>query len=317
MDRREFLAFAAAVPFAARPPAALAAAGPTALVTCDTESRIAAVDLASGEVTGSIPVLPGPRSLERVGNGLALACHTVVGALTILDGRARAVRHVLHGFPEPRYTARHPDGVHAFVTDSGSELVASVDVVRGRVLGHAKLRGWARHISLSPDARTLWVGMGNLAPHVSIVDVSDPVRPRLVRDMTPPFLAHDVGFFPDGRHVWVTAGAAGETAVYTSGGRLRYRLPADPGPQHVTYGRNVAYVTSGDAGTFRVHSLAGGRVLRETPVPVGSYNVQSGPGGLVLTPSLDTGTLAVLDAAGRLLREVKVSASSHDACFVY
>jgi hypothetical protein len=78
----------------------------------------------------------------------------------------------------------------------------------------------------------------------------------------------------------------------------------------------AAYVTSGAAGTFRVHS-SGGELLRETRVPTGSYNVQSGPGGLVLTPSLETGTLSVLDARGRLLRKVAVSASSHDACFAF
>jgi hypothetical protein len=50
-------------------------------------------------------------------------------------------------------------------------------------------------------------------------------------------------------------------------------------------------------------------------VPGGSYNVQSGR-GLILTPSLDTGTLSVLDPAGRVLRETKVAGSSHDACFL-
>ena len=56
-------------------------------------------------------------------------------------------------------------------------------------------------------------------------------------------------------------------------------------------------------------------MLRTTKVPVGSYNVQEGY-GRVLTPSLDRGTLAILDAGGALLREVHVAPSSHDACFV-
>ena len=47
-----------------------------------------------------------------------------------------------------------------------------------------------------------------------MVDVSRPARPRLVRRFEPPFLAHDVGFAPDGRHVWVTSGDRFELAVY-------------------------------------------------------------------------------------------------------
>ena len=81
--------------------------------------------------------------------------------------------------------------------------------------------------------------------------------------------------------------------------------------------RGVAYVTSGVAGRFRVQSLADGSIRRETRIPVGSYNVQSGPGGLVLTPSLTQGTLCILGAAGSLLHTVQVSSSSHDACFVF
>ncbi len=317
MNRRRFLAVAAAAPFALRAGPVLALGIPTALVTCDTESRLALVDLAAGRVLRSIPVMPGPRSIERVGNGLALACHTVTGAVTILDGATGSVLHVLRDLKEPRYAARHPDGIHAFVTDSGHELVASVDLRRGRVVGSARLPGWARHVTLSPDAQTLWVGLGTVAEHVVVVDVSTPARPRRLGTISPPFLAHDVGFSPDGRHVWVTAGEAGSTAVYTSGGRLRLRLTADAGPQHVTFGRRVAYVTSGAAGTFRVHSLDDGRAIRETSVPIGSYNVQSGPGGLVLTPSLDRGTLCVLGTDGGVLHEVVVAASTHDACFVF
>jgi DNA-binding beta-propeller fold protein YncE len=316
VNRLEFLALAASAPFALRAGRSLAAPVEAGLVTCDTESRIAVVDLRAGRVLRTIGVPRGPRSLERVGDGLALACHTEHGLVTIVDGRAGAVRHVVRGLVEPRYTARHPDGVHAFVSDSARGLVASIDVRRGLVLGTARLGGPARHLSLSPDARTLWVSLGSTATRVSIVDVSVPALPRPTHSLAPPFPAHDVGVLPGGARTWVTAGAAGTMALYR-GDTVELTLAADPGPQHVSFGRGVAYVTSGDAGTFRVHSLADGSVRRETRVPIGSYNVQSGPGGLVLTPALGRGTLCVLNAGGELLHEVQVSSSSHDACFVF
>jgi hypothetical protein len=91
-------------------------------------------------------------------------------------------------------------------------------------------------------------------------------------------------------------------------------MSADAAPQHVTFGRAAAYVTSGDAGTLNVHSQATAHVVRMTRIPVGSYNVQYGM-GRVITPSLSHGTLTVLNERGALLATVHVADSCHDACF--
>ena len=74
------------------------------------------------------------------------------------------------------------------------------------------------------------------------------------------------------------------------------RLLADAPPQHVTFLNGLAFVTSGDDGTLRVHD-ASGRLLRTSRIPTGSYNVQHAFGGFVLMPSLDRGTLCVADGA--------------------
>lgn len=311
MNRREFVAASGTAIFGWRAALAAAAARPRALVTCDAEARLALVDLGSLRVVRSIPCLPDPRSVERVG-AQALVCHTAIGALSVIGADGR-VRHVLRGLVEPRYTAAHPDGVHAFVTDSGRSSVVAVDVERGVVLGRVRLREWARHLTLDPAGRTLWVGMSSASPDVAVVDVSRPARPRHVATVTPPFRAHDVGFLPDGRHTWVTSGDARETAIFR-GGQAVARLAADLAPQHVTFGDGVAFVTSGDSGSLHVHALDG-RVLRRTPVETGSYNVQFGF-GRVLTPSLTRGTLTVLNGRGALVGVVHVAGSCHDACFL-
>ena len=49
---------------------------------------------------------------------------------------------------------------------------------------------------------------------------------------------------------------------------------------------------------------------------VRSYNVQFAA-GRILTPSLDEGTLTVLDVDGRVRERVRVAPSSHDACLAY
>ena len=310
MNRREFVVLAAVAPFALRQGVARAASAQHALVTCDAESRLALVDVDALRVVGSVRTPPDPRAIEQVGP-YAVVCHTAAGVVTVVD--RHRVRHTLHDFVEPRYVAAHPDGVHAFVTDSGSSGVVSIDARSGRALGKVKLGGWARHVTIDASGRRLWVGLGSAAASVAVVDVSDHGRPRHVRTVPTPFLSHDVGFAPDGS-VWVTSGEKRESTVFAAGGRLRQRLAADTAPQHVTFSRDRAYVTSGADGTFRVHGPAGD-LLRTTAIPVGSYNVQHGP-GRVLTPSLDRGTLAVLDDHGRLIRVIQVAGSCHDACFI-
>ncbi len=309
MNRREFLAAAAAAPFALR-----AGAGrPLALVTADEEASVVVVDPFAGRVLRRIATRPDPRSIERVGN-TAVVTHTAIGEVTLL--RALEIRHVLRDFDEPRYTAGAPDERHAFVTDSGRSDLAVVDLVRGVVVARLHLGAWPRHVSIDGSGRTLWIALGTEARQVAVVDVTRPTEPRLIRRIRPPFLAHDVGFVPGSRHVWVTSGDRGALAIYDARrGHVLRRLPAGAPPQHVTFHGANAYVTSGDDGTFHVQSLSGGRVTAATAVPVGSYNVQAGA-GRILTPSLERGTLSVLDGRGRLLRRVQVARSSHDACFI-
>lgn len=312
MNRRDFLAAAAAAPLVLRTPAAFAGGMPVALVTADTEESVAVVYLTTGRVVERIATLPGPRSIERVGWKAAVVAHTGEGAVTILDAISLRVRRVLRGFREPRYTAASPDGRHAYVTDSGRGELVVVDLERSRVVHRTEVGGPARHLVVA--RRTLWVALGTKASELAVLNLADPARPQLVRTIRPPFLAHDVGFAPDGR-VWVTSGDRGAIALYDPRTRqVEKVLRADRPPQHVTFANRVAHVTSGDDGTLRVHAL-GGRLLRTTRIPVGSYNVQEG-WGMVFTPSLSLGTLCVLRSSGKLWRRVEVAPSSHDACFV-
>ena len=297
MNRREFVVLAAAAPVTLR--AAIMAPQPTALVPSDEEARIAVVDLGSFMVARSLPTLPDPRSVELVGKH-AVVCHTAVGAVSVVG--PRGVAHVVRGFVEPRYVAAHPDGRHAFVSDSGRSGVVLVDVLRGRALGRVRLPGWARHLTIDPSGNHLWVGLGSASEHVAVVDTR---RLRHTTTLSPAFPMHDVVHAPDGR-LWLTAGGQGRIAV----GSVEHS--ADRAPQHVTFSRAAAYVTSGAQGTVRVLDLDGS-IRRTTPVPVGSYNVQYGF-GRVVTGSLGGGTLTVLDGRGALLAHVRVASSCHDAC---
>ena len=146
--------------------------------------------------------------------------------------------------------------------------------------------------------KRLWVALGSKASAIAVLSLAEPRRPRVVGTVRPPFLAHDVGFTPGGRRVWVTSGDRGRIAIYDArtGGLVR-TIAADAPPQHVTFVDDRAFVTSGDDGVLRVHALDGRRV-GSAAVPLGSYNVQQGF-GMILTPSLSQGTLCTFSARRR------------------
>jgi DNA-binding beta-propeller fold protein YncE len=313
MDRREFLIAALATALSRADIARDRAAAPTlALATADTEAHVVAVSLA-GRVRARTSTLEGPRSIERGGGG-AIVAHTSQGAITLLEGAPPKVRRVLRGFSEPRYTA--VAGRYAFVTDSGHGEVATVDLERGRVVHRAAAGEHARHVSLSPDHRTLWVALGSSAASITVLDVTDPTHPKITRHIRPPFLAHDVGFAPDGRRIWVTAGRENRAAIYyPRGSTPAHVLDAGEAPQHVGFAGDVAYVTSGTAGTLERFTARTGARRSSTRIPGGSYNVQPGA-NRILTPSLGHGTLTFLDHAGRVLASPQVARQAHDACIV-
>jgi len=331
VNRRELLAAAAAAPLALALPESAAAGGaggtPTAFVTADTESHVVALDLSSGMAgrrVRRIRTLPGPRSIESAFMTWAVVAHTASGRLSILHAPTLSVRHVVGGFREPRYTAVQPIWYPtpdpggrpiAYVTDSARREVVTVDVVRGAILWRTGVPGPARHVTASPDGASLWTALGTKAEKVAVLDLGDPLRPRLVRTITPPFLAHDVVFSGDREHVWVTSGDSRRLAVYERQGQKPVAvIDAGAPPQHVVFHGSRAFVASGDDGTVGLHR-PDGALLHEARVPVGSYNVTLGWPG-VLTPSLDRGTLALLDPAGRVRHVSRVARAAHDACLV-
>jgi DNA-binding beta-propeller fold protein YncE len=317
MDRRSFLGLGLAALPALAGARGLAAPrrAPLALATADTEAHVAVVSLASGRVVQRLHTVQDPRSIESGPGGHVVVAHPAAGALSLLTGRPPRVRRVLRGLGAPRYTAIAPDGAHAFVTDGERGEVVVVDLRGARIVAGVEVGAGARHVTLDPAGRTLWAALGSSAAAIAVVDVSHPARPRLRRLVRPPFLAHDVVFSPSGRRVWVTAGRDRRLVVMPAGGGRSVVLDADDAPQHVSFVQGVAFVASGDGGSVRVHDLADGRVRHVARVPFGSYNVQAGAGAIV-TPSLASGRLTILDRSGRAQREVKVARAAHDACIL-
>ena len=320
MKRRDFLA--AALVLAAVPGRALGRAtggAAVALVTADLEAHVVALELSSGRVVKRIRTAPGPRSIEASPYGQVVVAHIPAGVVTILDAATLSVRAVLHGFGEPRYAAMHPGEPLAYVTDSALEQVVAIDLDRGRVVHRTRVPGPARHVSVDAGT-TLWTVLGSAAERVAVLDLADPRRPRLVRVFEPPFRAHDVVFAPDGTHVWVTSGASNALALYRQARRrsdacLR-RERRRSTSRSPTRGRSSRAVGTEPLQRRRPD----GSPLRTTRVPHGSYNVTFGAPSetfghpAVVTPSLNEGTVAVLEPNGAVRFVRHVTRSAHDAC---
>jgi DNA-binding beta-propeller fold protein YncE len=316
VDRRAFLGLGLAALPALGGVRVAPRRAPLALATADTEAHVVIVSLATGRVVQRLHTVEDPRSIESGAGGHVVVAHPAAGALSLLSLHPGRVRRVLRGLGTPRYTAIAPDGAHAFVTDGERGEVVVVDLRRGRIVAGVEVGAGARHVTLDPAGRTLWAALGSSASTIAVVDVSQPGRPRLRRRVRPPFLAHDVAFSPSGRRVWVTAGRVPRVVVLPAGdGGRPLLLDADAAPQHVAFGRGVAFVASGDGGSLRTHDLADGRLRHAARVPLGSYNVAAGAGAVV-TPSLASGRLTILGRAGGVERELKVARAAHDACMV-
>jgi DNA-binding beta-propeller fold protein YncE len=316
MDRREFLTAAAAPLLLGAAPALARPSGgtPLALVTADLESSIVAVNLATGTVHRRLRTPSDPRSIESIGVVGALVAHTASGRLTLVDSDLRTHK-IVGALGAPRYTAVSPDHRLAYVTDSARQEIVVVELSGRRVVGRVPVGGPCRHLGIDRAGTRLWTALGSKAERLAVLSLAEPGRPRLVGTIRPPFLAHDVGFTPSGRRVWVTSGDRGRIAIYDAGnGNLVRTLEADAPPQHVTFMGDRAFVTSGDDAMFRVHALDG-RLLRSAPVPAGSYNVQHA-WRWILTPSLSQGTLCTFSPRGAPVQELHIARSSHDACFI-
>jgi DNA-binding beta-propeller fold protein YncE len=324
MNRRSFLGAAVAAPVALAldPCRALGVAsggGTVALATADLDAQVVALEVATGRIVKRIRTMDAPRSIESSPFGHVVVAHTPIGALSILDAATLSVRSVLRGLGEPRYTAMHPGEALAYVTDSGRREVVTVDLDRARVVHRARVPGPARHVSVD-GGRSLWTVLGSAAERIAVLDLSEPRRPRLARVFEPPFPAHDVVFAPDGGHVWVTSGARNALALFRiAGGAPRVLATGEP-PQHVAFSGSRAYVACGRDGTVQRRGLDGSPV-RTARVPHGSYNVTFGSfhptfahQAVVVTPSLNEGTVAVLSPGGDVRFVRRVTRSAHDAC---
>ena len=217
MDRREFLAAAAAPLILGAAPAFARPTGgtPLALVTADLESSVVAVDVSTGRVHP--PARHARRPAQHREHRRDRRARRPHGRRPDDADRLRpprppdrAASSVRRATPPSRRTVASRTS-----PTRRREEVAVVDVRGRRVVGRVRVGGPARHLAIDRDGTRLWVALGSKAHGARGARRSrSQRRPRLVGTIRPPFLAHDVGFTPGGRRVWVTSGDRRRLAIY-------------------------------------------------------------------------------------------------------
>ena len=322
MNRRELLLAAAAAPAVLALPAAAHAAArggtPFALVTSDSDDRVLVARLTDLKVVRALAVPDQPHGIEAVDQlGAALVLSEKSGTITVLDVNGLKVRRVLEGFAGPRYAAGEPSGgSHAYVSDDKAGQVIAIDVPRARVIGRVEVGEGARHISISPDGTRVVTSLGTKAPRLALVDVSRPQHPRSCARSRPTTLRTT-------SRSRRTAGSSGSARGPSTGSPCTMRSTlrplrslagdAPPSTSRSTRPRGASTWRAARAG--RCASTAWPMPGCSAPAACPSGRSTSArDAGRVVTPSLDVGTLTLLDHRG--LRSVRIAPNAHDACLV-
>lgn len=288
---------------------ALAGGTPVALITCETQNQLVAVDPWSGRVLRRVRVAADPEDVAASPSSTVVVTSARAGVVTLLDSRSLRPLAVLHGFATPHIAAVAPDGKYGYVTDDTRGQLAVIEFATRRVVARIEVGAQAHHIGVSPDGSRLWIALGQDARAIVLVDVSHPRHPRVIGRFDPGVTVHDLAFSPDGFQVWATSGDALWVSVFDAASRkLLFKVAAARAPQHVAFNFNgrAAFITSGYDSTIEMANTSNGRIVRRTKLPYGSFELSSS-GSLIVTASLLRGSLTLLDDQLRIRHITQVA----------
>jgi DNA-binding beta-propeller fold protein YncE len=283
-----------------------------ALVTAEKQDELIAVELPQGRVAGRVRLPADPQNVIADPAAPTVVVSAKGGAVTLLGARSLRVLKIFRGLSNPHLAAYSPDRRYAYVTADGSGELVVIALAKRQIVARLFVGLGAHHLAVSPDGARIWIGLGERAEAVAIVDSSNPLRPRLAGRFVPHFTVHDLAFSPDGKRVWLTSDD--EDRVHVVDARTRrlvFTVLAGPPPQHVAFDQRHAFVTSGYGSRIELVDPLRGTVLRTVRQPYGSFNLATG-GGLVVTSSLLSGTLAELDTRLNRLRTMRVAGATRD-----
>lgn len=174
-------------------PAALVASpdGAKVYVACATAGMVKTVDLASGQVSASIPVAANPTglALSPKGDRLFVTCGAVesqVFVISVADGKIAAQWRAGHTAMAP---VPSPDGNALFVCNRFNDDVSVIDANSGKELRRIQVSREPVAAAVTPDGRHLLVanhlpkGRADEFPFSAVISVVDVAAGKVAKEL--------------------------------------------------------------------------------------------------------------------------------------
>jgi len=251
-------------------------------VSSDGASTVSVIDTQTDKIVRSIEVGPNPHGLAIAPNGRQV----LVGAfgtnqVLLIDTSTDQIVQRLP-VPMPHNSVLSPDGQKAYVgsQQQGATAIVILDLLQGTQVGTIPLEKTPRGLTLSPDAKQLYVTVAG-ADAVQVVDLTSQ---RVVGQIPAGASPHHVMMLPDGSAGLVVSQGPGTLAFFDPTRHTVNRtvqVGTNPHWLAVSTDGRTAYVANEGSQDVSIVDVASGTVT--ATVQVGNAPrkivVQPGPGG--------------------------------------
>lgn len=243
-------------------------------VCCGDSNQLGVVDVATGKMTGTVPLGDSPEIFDLSPDG-----HTVYvtiedeNVMAAYDLRTKAKLFEVKTGGEPEGVLVTPDGKYAYVTSEVANVIHLIDLKQRKVLKNIRVGNRPRRFVLAAQGQELWVS-NELGASVSVVSTTDHQVKHTVLFKVPGMRASDITpvgmvLSPDGSTVWVGLGRANHVAevdVQTRQvrkmvlvGKRAWGLALHPNGK-------TLYVANGLSDDMTLIDTLAGKALRTVPV---------------------------------------------------
>jgi DNA-binding beta-propeller fold protein YncE len=288
---------------------------PLALVTAETRNQLIVVDLHTGAIRRRIELPAGPEDVA-VGRDTAAVVSSAAHTVALVSLRTLRVAAQVHGFTAPRIVNVTPDGRFAYVTDDAAGSVTPIRLRDAHRFRSLSVGAGAHHLTFSPNGQSACLALGESASTIVELDTQDPAHPRITHRWEPGFPVHDIHISPRGTAVWLSSPTGPDvTVVDAHTHAVRFRVPVGRPPQHIAFGPDGAYLTSGYGDVIERADPTTGQILNRARTPYGSFELDA-RSGYIVTASLLRGTLAIFDPRLHLRRTERLAPATREVAII-
>lgn len=153
---------------------AVAADGKRAYTANVGAGTMTALDLATGKVTGSLPIAPRSEGIATTPDGNEVwVGSNEARTVSVVNVAAMKIDTVLTGFGVPYRMAVSPDSKLAVIVEAEGNRISIIDRASRKLLGPVDVGGSPRGVAISPDSR---LGFITLGPQNAVVVVDLTTR---------------------------------------------------------------------------------------------------------------------------------------------